>query len=417
MPGDNGQAKGALADLKVLDLAGPIGVYCTKLLADQGADVVRIEPPSGDPMRAMGPFYQGQPNPDKSLYWWHYNTSKRGITLDLEKPQGQALFKRLVKWADVLVESFEPGHMDSLSLGYQALREINPRLIFTSITPFGQTGPYAHWKGPDIVGQAKSGLMYAMGYPDRPPYPIASENAYWAAGTLAANSTMLAVHFREACGEGQYIDVSMQAAMAIGGTAMPAYDITRQIPPRGTVAPLMTGGGPPVRSIYPCKDGFVTFSAAAPGTQVDWVRDLLAEHGLGEEFDPRWLDMVWLRNNPPERLKFEDLMLRFFSRFTKWELMDLAFNRKNRVFIYPIDDAKDVANSPQLKARGFFRDVPHPELGTSIRYPGPPANPPASPSGISRRAPRLGEHNQEIYGNLLGIKAADLRKLQQEGVI
>lgn len=368
-------------------------------------------------MRHMGPFYQNDPSPDKSLYWWQHNTSKRGITLDLEKPEGQALFKRLVKWANVVVETFEPGYLDSLGLGYSVLRALNPQIILTSITPFGQTGPFAHWKGPDIVGQAKSGLMYAQGYPDRAPYPIASENAYWAAGTLAANGTMLAVHFREAGGEGQHVDVSMQAAMAVGGTAMPAFDIIHQVPLRGQPAPLMTGGGPPVRSIYPCKDGFVTFSAAAPGTQVDWVRDLLAEHGLGEEFDPRWLDMVWLRNNPPERLKFEDLMLRFFSRFTKWELMELAFNRKNRVFIYSIDDAQDVVNSPQLKARGFFHDVPHPELGTSIRYPGPPASLPATPARITRRAPRVGEHNQEVYGEALGLKTEELRRLQREGVI
>ncbi|MSQ12686.1 MAG: CoA transferase [Dehalococcoidia bacterium] len=411
------EPQGALADLKVLDMAGPIGVYCTKLLADLGADVIRIEPPSGDPMRKLGPFYEDDPNPDKSLYWWHYNTSKRGITLDLEKAQGQALFKRLVQKIDLVVESFEPGYLDRLGLGYEALRALNHRLILTSITPFGQTGPFAHWKGPDIVGQAKSGLMYAQGYPDRAPYPLASENAYWAAGCLAANGTMLAVHFREAGGEGQHIDVSMQAAMAIGGTAMPSFDITHEVPLRAQPAPLMTGGGPPVRSIYPCKDGFVMFSAAAPGTQVDWVRDLLAEHGLGEEFDPRWLDIAWLRNNPPERLKFEDLMLRFFARFNKWELMDLAFKRKNRVFIYSIDNAKDVANSPQLQARGFFNDVPHPELGKTIRYPGPPAALPASPARISRRAPRMGEHNHEVYGEILGLTTEEMRRLQRDGVI
>ncbi len=179
--GSGSEPKGALSGLKVLDLAGPIGVYCTKLLADLGADVIRVEPPRGDAMRELGPFYGDSPDPEKSLYWWHYNTSKRSVTLDIEKPEGRQVFKRLVGWADVVVETFEPGYLDRLGLGYEALRAINPRVVVTSITPFGQTGPYAHFKGPDIVGQAMSGLMSTVGAPDRPPYPVASENGYWAA--------------------------------------------------------------------------------------------------------------------------------------------------------------------------------------------------------------------------------------------
>lgn len=416
MPKENGpEPKGALFGLKVLDLAGPIGVYCSKVLADLGADVIRVEPPRGDAMRELGPFYGDSPDPEKSLYWWQYNTSKRGVTLDIEKPEGQEVFKRLVQWADVLVETFEPGYLDRLGLGYEALRAINPRVIVTSITPFGQTGPYAHFKGPDIVGQAMSGLMSTVGAPDRPPYPVASENGYWAAGCLAANGTMLALHFRSAGGGGQHVDVSMQEAITLGiGNSMPTYDVLGLVYRRGQGISQAVGA---VRNIFRCKDGHVFFMAAAPGTRIEWVRDLLMEHGLGEEFDPKWLDVPKMRDNPVERQRFEDLMLRFFARFTKWELMDMGFNREKRVFMVSLDTAKDVANSPQLKARGFFREVEHPELGKSFRYPGPPYPLPASPATIFRRAPLVGEHNQEVYGQVLGMTTEEMRRLQQERVI
>ena len=167
--------EGPLSDLKVLDLAGPIGVYCGKLMADLGADVVRIEPPTGDSMREIGPFFDDEPKPEKSLYWWHFNTSKRGITLDLEQPEGQDIFKSLVKWADIGIESFSPGYLQSLGLDFDSLHAVNPEFILTSITPFGQTGPHSGFKGPDIVGQAMSGVMQTVGIPDRPPYLVGSE--------------------------------------------------------------------------------------------------------------------------------------------------------------------------------------------------------------------------------------------------
>ena len=180
---------GPLTDLKVLDLAGPIGVYCTKLLADLGADVLRIEPPAGDSMREIAPFYGDEPHPEKSLYWWHFNTSKRGITLDLEQPEGQELFKRLVEWADIGVESFVPGYLADRGLDFETLHALNPGFILTSVTPFGQNGPYSNFKGPDIVGQAMSGVMQQVGFNERAPYLIATESAYWSAAIFAANAT------------------------------------------------------------------------------------------------------------------------------------------------------------------------------------------------------------------------------------
>ena len=161
MVGSGARHVGPLTDLKVLDLAGPIGVYCTKLLADLGADVVRIKPPTGDPMRDIGPFYGDEPHPEKGLYWWHFNTSKRGVTLDIGNPDGAELLQRLVQSADVLLETFPPGHLEALGLGYEALAGSNQGLVMASITPFGQTGPYRDFKTSDLVSSAMGGTLFS----------------------------------------------------------------------------------------------------------------------------------------------------------------------------------------------------------------------------------------------------------------
>ena len=161
-----------LGDIRVLDLAGPPGVYCAKLLADLGADVIKIERPGGDPLRNIGPFFHDEPDPEKSLYWFQFNTSKRSITLNLDSADGREILEKLVAKADVIVETFPPGHLEQMGLGYGTLRELNPRLILTSITPFGQTGPYQDFKGSDIIAQAMGGLMNLAGFPEDPPLRI-----------------------------------------------------------------------------------------------------------------------------------------------------------------------------------------------------------------------------------------------------
>jgi crotonobetainyl-CoA:carnitine CoA-transferase CaiB-like acyl-CoA transferase len=410
-----GPTEAALADLRVLDLTGPIGVYCGKLLADLGATVVKLEPPRGDAMRQRGPFYADDPRPEHSLYWWHFNTSKRGITLDLEAPAGQALFLRLAREVDLIIESFAPGYLDSLGLGYEALRDQNAGLILTSITPFGQTGPYSQFKGPDIVGQAMSGLMHQVGFSDRPPYAIASEMGYWTVSTLAADATMLALTFRDGGGGGQHVDVSMQQALALGlGNAMPMYDVLGRVVGRGG---LGLGTGAPMRSCYPCKDGWVYFLAAAPGTSMNAVADLLTEHGLANEFDPAWRDFFVLRRDPEQVARFEALMHRFFARFTARELLQMGFDREPPVFVVPTDTAAGVVSSPHLQARGFFTEVEHEELGATVTYPGPPFRLPESPWRIHRRAPQIGEHNREVYQGWLGMSDEELAGLQRMSVI
>ncbi|HIM17155.1 MAG TPA: CoA transferase [Dehalococcoidia bacterium] len=406
---------GPLTDLKVLDLAGPIGAYCGKLLADLGADVVRIEPPGGDPMRDIGPFFDDDPEPEKSLYWWHFNTSKRGITLDLENPEGLEIFKRLVQWADIGVETFTPGYLDKLGLNFQTIHVLNPEFILTSITPFGQTGPYSQFKGPDIIGQAMGGMIQVVGFPDRPPYLIGTEMGFWSVSVFAANATMLAVTSRDFTGEGQHIDASMQRAMTLGiGNAMPTYDVEGHVLHRGEIFARGRGG---VRTVFRCKDGYVFYIAAAAGTSMEAIRDLLNENGLGDEFDPRWLDPTLLRQQGVDKDRFEALVEKFFLLHTRMELLEMSFSRTPPVFAVPTGTAQDVVESPQSAARGFIVTLEHPELDESIQYPGAPYVLPKSPWRLSRRAPLIGEHNSEVFQEALQLDEAELSRLMQDGVV
>jgi crotonobetainyl-CoA:carnitine CoA-transferase CaiB-like acyl-CoA transferase len=236
---------------------------------------------------------------------------------------------------------------------------------------------------------------------------------YFSAGVLAASGTMLAIFHRDLSGHGQHVDASMQQAMSLGGSGMPLYDMLGQVMRRGE---MWQRGRGAIRSVFPCKDGYVYFIIAV-GTTMEAVRDLLVDEGLGEEFDPEWLDVNALRQNLPESRRFEELLARFFARYTKREVLEKCFNRKDVVFSVPTDTPKDVVESPQLKARGFFQEVEHPELGKTIRYPGAPYKLPESPWGIPRRAPLTGEHNQEVYEGVLGLSTAELARLRERGVI
>ena len=195
--------EGMLSPYRVLDLTDEKGFLCGKLLGDLGADVIKVERPGGDPARSIGPFYHDEADPEKSLFWFAFNTSKRGITLDIETAEGQEVFKRLVESADFVIESFPPGYMDQLGLGYSALEEVNPGIIMVSITPFGQTGPYKDYKAPDIVAWAMGGSMYPFGNADRPPVRISHHSqAYLHASGEAAVGAMLALYYRSITGEG-----------------------------------------------------------------------------------------------------------------------------------------------------------------------------------------------------------------------
>ena len=245
----------ALADIRVLDLSLEIGAYCTKILADLGARVVRIEPPEGDSLRHKGPYYRGQIDIEKSLRHFHYNTSKQSITLDIEKPEGAALLRRLAERSDVLVEGYPPGHLANLGLGHDEIFRTNPNLIMASITPFGQHGLYSNFTGTDIVGTAMGGLMALCGFQQDPPSHPGGLQGYHMASIAASTGITLAVCARDLDlqGRGTYLDISVQEAVSMS-TLQTAdgnfYTVLGRTPNRAGLGNV-GGRGP---SIHRCRD-------------------------------------------------------------------------------------------------------------------------------------------------------------------
>lgn len=216
-----------LAPYRVLDLTNDWGFLCGRLLADLGADVIKIEKPGGDLARNIGPFYHDIPHPEKSLYWFFYNANKRGITLNIGTADGREIFRKLVKAADFVIESFPPGYIDEMGLGYSVLSEVNPRIIMTSITPFGQTGPYSKYTASDIVSMASCGWMYKCGDPDRPPVQMGSPQACLHGATQAVAGTLMAHYYREMTGEGQHVDASPLPWMTYFAQAAMRWYVTK----------------------------------------------------------------------------------------------------------------------------------------------------------------------------------------------
>lgn len=408
---------GMLSAYRVLDLTDEKGFFCGKLLGDMGADVIKIERPGGDPSRSVGPFYHDEPHPEKSLFWFAYNTSKRGITLNIATAEGQDLFNRLVKGADVIIESFEPGYMAKLGLGYPALQQVNPEVILVSITPFGQTGPYKHFKAPDIVAMAMGGQMYSYGDADRPPVRISHHSqAYLHSAGQAALGTMMALYHRHATGEGQHVDVSIQESVAWATyMVLNNWDEVRSIHRRERIDPS-TGSAAQKKRIWPCKDGYIIldFVSGSRGREknrklVEWMDSKGMANDFLKSFDWSRFELTKTTQETVDRM--EERISKFAMSLTKAELLEGAAKRALEAF--PVCSAKDLLENLQLAARKFWVEIAHPELGTTITYPGPFARVSETPPIISRRAPLIGEHNQEIYVKELGLSKEELTILKE----
>ena len=394
----------ALGDLRVLDLAGPIGIYCTKQLADLGADVIKIERPGGDPTRSLGPFYHNKAHPEKSLYWFHFNTNKKSITLNIESPKGKGIFKKLVKTTDIIVESFPPGYLDSIGLGYSTLKKINPALIMTSITPFGQTGPYKDFKASDLIGLAMGGFLFICGWEDEPPSRVGGSQAYNIASIHATTATLIALYHRDITGEGQHIDVSMQQCVAHSLQWVPQmYDLQKRI---------MVRSGRLGVPLQECKDGWTNFIALFDwDLLVDWLK---SGGGAADLDDDKFKDMDY-QIRPEVRQHITEVTDAFTKSHDKRWVCEEGQNRG--VIAIPCNSAKDVVENPQLVLRNFFVDVAHPELGDTLKYPGAPYRFAETPWRIRRRAPLVGEHNNEIYKKELGLTSKEIAALKGQGVI
>ncbi|MBI2958202.1 MAG: CoA transferase [Chloroflexi bacterium] len=406
-----------LAPYRVLDLTDESGVFCTKILAALGADVIKIEPPGGDPTRRIGPFYHDDPDPGKSLHWFTYNLNKKSITLNLERASGRELFQRLARTAHFIVECFRPGHLDALGLGYPEVNAINPGIVFTSITPWGSTGPHSKSKGSNLVVSAASGFLHLCGDEDGPPVQIATPMAYVQTGLEAAAATMVAHTCRQRTGRGQHVDVSAQESLM--GQIVPPILWRRSLHlvPYRTRMGALARGRPVLMDLFPTRDGWVVCHTTYDRGRKP-LREWLAGEGMaGDLFDKKW-DAIFLEAavvSREEKEHIDDLFRAFAARHTKDELMWGAQERG--IQIAKVNGVEDVMNDAHLRERDYFVSVEHPELGGSILYAGAPFKSDGMAWRYSRRAPFVGEHNAEIYGKELGLSTEDMVALKEGGVI
>jgi crotonobetainyl-CoA:carnitine CoA-transferase CaiB-like acyl-CoA transferase len=402
-----------LDGLRVLDLSDESGWLAGKILGDLGADVVKVEPPGGDSGRS-GPYLGDVVDPDRSLRWLALNTSKRGITLAWREPRGAELLRRLADAADVLLETAAPGSLARLGLDYASLRRRNPRLVHCAITPFGQDGPRAGWRAHDLVVVAMGGNPAGTGSSDRPPVRCTLPTAYFHAAPEAATGIAMALFARESSGRGQHVDVSMHECQLATLMTGPGQHALAPRPTRRTGARLGR-----TREIWRAADGWISFGLRAGQARIP---NLIATVGYMAEsgMAPDWLrELDWSRYDPnalsdADLDRLEGAFAAFFASKTRRELYDQALAR--RILLAPCNDAREIAEQPQLRFREFFTRVEYPELGAALEHPDGFARSSACRIGIRRRAPRVGEHNVEVFAEI-GVSAAELTELAREGTV
>jgi crotonobetainyl-CoA:carnitine CoA-transferase CaiB-like acyl-CoA transferase len=400
----NSLGEGALAGVRVLELSeGVSAPFCGKLLALYGAEVIKIEPPGGDPARRHGPFSDDVPHPEKSALFLYLNTGKLGVTLDVGKATGARLLRRLVLRADVLVENLPAGRLDPLGLGYEQLASANRRLLIASVSLFGRGGPYADRRGTNLTSFAAGGQMYLTGDPAREPLLSGGYQAEYQAGLNAFSATVAGLLAVAASDAGQHIDVSAVECMAAAlEVYLPDYAYRRSealSKRRGNINSAGIG-------LYPCQDGYLgihamprQFPALAKTMDLEWMLE-----------DERFRDAR-------SRLRHDDELAAHFYAWCLAQYREEAYEKAGR-FRAPltyVHTLADLMGSPQLRAREFFQEIDHPEAGR-LTYPGPPFRMGES-AATTGRAPLLGEHNEKVYGERLGLSRHDLVRLRQNGVI
>jgi crotonobetainyl-CoA:carnitine CoA-transferase CaiB-like acyl-CoA transferase len=395
--------EGALDGVKVLDLSEDIaGSFCARLLADYGADVLKLEPPGGAALRRMGPFYHDEPHPEKSLFFLLLNLNKKGATLNLETSAGQAILKRLAQHVDVIVETYSPDYLASLTLGYDDLRQLNPSLIMTSITPFGQTGPYADYKGEEIVEYAMSMIMSISGLQGREPLKHGGFQAQYEGGLFAAGATAMALFAQQSSGQGEHVDVSITECVA--STMMATQTIYPFI---GGVQARRRAEGSMFENPMPCRDGWIIVQAGGGATWEDLANFFEAPKLL----EPRFADRAQRAQHSRE---MDQIILESIKNKGKWELFPKA--AQARMLFGIVQTPSELAECPQLESRNFYREVEHPVMGR-LKVPAELFKFSETPYQLLRPAPTLGQHNREIYVEGLGYTQQEFCQLRQLNVI
>lgn len=421
----NKENETALSGIRVLDLTENGCNMGGKMFGDLGADVIRIEPPSGSPSR-IPPYYKNIVDPEKSLFWFAYNTNKRGITLDITKPEGQEIFKKLVKSSDIILESFSPGYLNSLKLGYDDLSKIKPDIIYTSITPFGQKGPKASYKASDLTMWASGGFLNDCGDPDRAPVWIGFPQASIFGGAEGAIGSLTAFWYKMSTGEGQFVDVSMQeSAAASNMNVLQMWDVNKVEFKRVGAVSFVAATRVKQPIYFKCKDGFIMILALGGNDPYASSSEHLVQWMKDEGMCPDWLAKLnWWKDYNAAVLTQEvaDKVGKAIEAFTltktKDELYEIgAFGKYKQMLVAPVSSTRDISEDVQLKARNYFVQIDHPELESSLPYCGPFIRLSESPVQFNRRAPLIGEHNREIYVKELGISESDLKTFKAKGII
>jgi len=401
-------AKGTLSGVKVLEYCGFVaGPYCTKQFSDLGAEVIKIEAPAGDEARRRGPFLGDNPDPELSGVFLYNNTNKKGVTLNLETPQGREIFKKLVVDADVFVEDRPPGEMKRLGLGYEELEKLNPGLIMASITPFGQDGPYRDYKAYYLNTYHASGSGYVLPASspnaDREPLKGGGYIGESDVGVCAAVGILGALYWRYCGGSGQYIDISRQEAeMALERIEIMRYYETGKSPSRVKTTRLRDV------SVL-CRDGGYLKFVLHPEKQWTGVCNALG--------NPEWTKQEKFSTGSNREANFRELEGYLSGEAKKYDTEELFFMvQAEGTACAPICSAEQVYKSPQTKARNFYVEMDHPAAG-KLKYPGLPYK--LSTAGVTDNfgAPLLGQHNEEIYCDRLGYGKAELVKLREAGII
>jgi crotonobetainyl-CoA:carnitine CoA-transferase CaiB-like acyl-CoA transferase len=408
---------------RVLDLTNDRGMLCGQLLADLGADVVTVEPPGGSPVRQLGPFFKDRPGPERSIYWCSYNRNKRGITLDLEAEAGRAIFRRLAASAHFIVESDQPGYLTQLGLGYEDLRVQNPGLIYVSITPFGQDGPKAGYADSDLIIMAAGGPLILYGDEDRAPIRMSVPQAYLHASVDAAGAALIAYYERLESALGQHVDVAAEESVALAAQSTPLAAAVH-----GEETRRMAGGAKmgPIRIplVWPANDGQVTCVVLFGSGLGPFTRKLMEFICAQGHCDEATRDIDWisfggklLSGAVPmsEYERVQGVVAGFMKSKTKAELFEIA--RANNLLIAPVSTIDDVLANPQFIAREYWQDVAYPEAGAPLHYPGPFVRFSKRPITYRMPPPRIGEHNNQIYHEELGIGERELAELARKGVI
>ena len=399
-----------LEGVRVLDLTSDIaGPFCTKVLAGLGAEVIKLESPDGgDPSRDYGSFLRDEPNPETSALFLDLNMGKKSVTLNLHSRQGIRIVKALAQEADILVEDLKPGQASDLGIGYADLEPANPRLVYTSITGYGQTGPYRDYQGTDMVIFATGGEMCSTGEPDRPPVRVANHITKTQAGNMAAAATLMTLRGVRSTGVGQHLDVSTFET-AVGSVDrrlqhLICYAYNGRVATRAdNIAASYPAG------VYPCKDGH--FHIAGGGSR--FFPRTVAMMGMPELLeDPRFSSTEALLDSAMKD-EFDTIFVPWVVEKTRAELIEAA--QAHKVYASPLLTPEDVYHDPHFAFRDYFQPVNHAIAGRHL-YPGAPAK----MTGMSWRmgpAPLLGEHNREILAQRLGFSPADMVRLRRARVI